>query len=73
MQRAAVLDMGDRSAAGADFEDIDGRHLDRQRPVVTADQRVARRQRAAVENDAGLGRRAAHVEGDRIVHAERVA
>ena len=59
-----------RAAAGADFEDVHHRDLDRQRALVAADQRAAGRQRPAVADDAGLGRRAAHVEGDRIAHAE---
>ena len=73
MQRAAVFDPRDRAAAGADFENIDGRDLDRQGAIVAADQRAAGRQRPAAENDAGLGGGAAHVEGDGVLHAERMA
>ena len=68
-----MLDTRDRAAAGADFKDIDCRHLDGERAVVAADQGMPGGQDAAVENDAGLGGGAAHVEGDSVVHAERVA
>ena len=68
----AVLDTRDRATAGADFENVDGRHLDRQRAIVAADQRMTGSQRAAIKNDAGLGGGAAHVEGDRVVHSERM-
>ncbi len=44
----AVVDAGDRAAAGADLENIHHRDLHRQRPLVAADQRRAGGQRLAV-------------------------
>ncbi len=41
MQCAAMFDTRNGSAAGTDFENINGGNLDGQRPVVTADQRMA--------------------------------
>ncbi len=68
-----VVDARDRAAAGADLENIHHRDLHRQRPLITADQRRARRQRLAAMDDAGLGGGAAHVEGDRVVDLQRAA
>ena len=69
----AMLDARDRAAAGADLENIHHRDLHRQRPVVAADQRLRGGERLALVDHAGLGGGAAHVEGDGILDAERVA
>ena len=71
--QGAVVDAGDRAAAGADLENIHHGDLHRQRLVVAADQRRAGGQRLALVDDAGLRRGAAHVEGDGVLDAERVA
>ena len=71
--QGAVLDARDRAAAGADLENVHHRDLHRQRLVVAADQRRAGGQRLALVDDAGLGGGAAHVEGDGVLDAERVA
>jgi hypothetical protein len=72
MQRAH-LDARDRAAAGADLLDVDHRHLHRQPGGVAADQRAAGHQHGAVVDDAGLGRGAAHVEGDGVLERDAVA
>ena len=69
-QRIALADARDAAAAGADFEDIHHRDLDRQRLLVAADQRAPGRQRLAVADHASLRRRAAHIEGDGVLQAE---
>ena len=71
--QGAVLDARDRAAAGADLEDVHHGDLHRQRLVVAADQRRAGGQRLALVDHAGLGGGAAHVEGDGVLDAERVA
>ena len=71
--QAAVIDARDRAAAGADLEDVHHGDLHRQRLVVAADQRLRGGQRLALVDDAGLGGGAAHVEGDGVLDAERVA
>ena len=71
--QAAVIDARDRAAAGADLEDVHHGDLHRQRLVVAADQRLRGGQRLALVDHAGLGGGAAHVEGDGVVDAERVA
>ena len=65
-QRAASRRARDAAAAGADLLNIDHRDLHRQARGVAADQRAAGHQHVAVMNDAGLGGRAAHVEGDGV-------
>jgi hypothetical protein len=50
--------------------DVHHRDLDRQRAFVAADQRRAGGQRPAGADDAGLGGGAAHVERDRVAHAQ---
>ena len=71
--QAAVIDARDRAAAGADLENIHHGDLHRQRLVVAADQRLRGGQRLALVDDAGLRGGAAHVEGDGVVDAERMA
>ena len=61
-QRAAGVDPGDRSTAGPDRVDVERRHPDR----VAADHPPRRRLGTAAEHQAHVGRRAAHVEGDRV-------
>ena len=70
-QRLAVAQPCDAAAAGADLENVHHRDLDRQGAFVSADQRAARGERLALEDDAGLGAGAAHVEGDHVVEADR--
>ena len=64
---AAFVDVGDRAAAGADRVDVDHRHEQR----VAGDPGVARRglADAALGDDADVGGRAAHVEGDQALAA----
>ena len=61
-QRAAGVDPGDRSTAGPDRVDVERRHPDR----VAADRPPRRRLGPTAEHQAHVGRRAAHVEGDRV-------
>ncbi len=72
-QRLAFGETRDAAAAGADLENIHHRNLDRQRPLVAADQRRAGGQRPALADDARLCRGAAHIESDRIRQAELMA
>ena len=66
-------DACDTAASGADLRDVDHRNLNRQALVVAADHDVSCRHFHAVEDHAGLGGGAAHVEGDRVLHADRRA
>jgi len=71
MQRAQ-FDARDRAAAGADSSmSIIGSA--RQPGGVAADEGAARHQHVAVMDDAGLGGRAAHVEGDGVLEPDAVA
>ena len=72
-QRLADLDACDAAAAGADLLDVDHRHLHRQAGGIAADQRRAGHQHVALVDHAGLGGGAAHIEGDGVRHADRVA
>ena len=65
-QGAAHIDHRDAAAAGADFEDVHHRYLDRQRLVVATDQRSRSGEHLAAIDDARLGGGSAHVEGDRV-------
>ena len=66
LQGADFVDPGDAAAAGADFDDVDHRHHDRMAAGVAADVIAWRHGRLAVADQAGLGGRAAHVEGDDV-------
>src|SRR5262249_13911357 len=63
----------DRAAAGADLLDVDHRDLHRQPGGIATDERAAGHQHLAVMDDAGLGGRAAHIEGDRVLEPDAVA
>jgi len=62
-ESTALVDPGDRSAAGTDGFDVDHRHRD----GPSGDGRVRRSARLAVVEEAHVGRRAAHVEADQAV------
>ena len=81
-QQAARVDPGDRAATGADLDEVDdGRphrvarqgHAADPGPRVPADVVVLRHRRAAVLDQADLRGRAAHVEGEDVRPAERLA
>src|SRR5439155_15509609 len=72
VQRAHVR-ARDRAAAGADLLDIDHRDLHRQPGGIAADERAPGYQHVAIMNVTGLGRGAAHVEGDRVLEPNTVA
>ena len=69
----ALLHPRNRPAAGADLENVHHRDLHRQGPIVAADQRRPGGERFALVDDTGLRGGAAHVEGDRVLEAERMA
>ena len=58
-QQSALVDPGDRAAAGADGADVDHRHLDRQSPL---DLEVGREGDLSVDHRGAVGRGAPHVE-----------
>ena len=58
-QQSALVDPGDRAAAGADGADVDHRHLDRQAPL---DLEVGGERDLTVDHRRAVGRGAAHVE-----------
>ena len=60
-----LVDPGDAAAAGADLDDVDDRQHHRVAAGVAADVVALGDRRLAVADQARLGRRAAHVEGDR--------
>jgi len=68
-----LLDPRNRAAAGTYLENVHHRDLDRQRLVVAPDQGGTGRERLPVVDDAGLGGRSAHVEGNRIPASKRAA
>ena len=78
LERAAGVDPGDAAAAGADLREVDHRHADRVAGagdpalgVAGAADLVLRRHRdLAADDHAGLGRGAAHVEGQHVGQAE---
>ena len=82
LEQPALVDAGQRAAAGADLGDVDGRHLEhvaagldeaaRGRDAV-AELVFRRHARPAVLDDHGLGGRAAHVEHDEVGLAARRA
>ena len=61
-QRATVVEVGDRTPAGADRVDVERREPDRQAGHLA----LTGRRRATVEHEAHVGGRPAHVEGDGV-------
>ena len=70
-QRTRTIDSGDRPTARAHLEDIHHRDLNGQSFFVATQQRTSRRQGVAFVNDAGLCRRSAHVERNRVLDTKR--
>ena len=64
-QHAAIVDPGDRAAAGADRDDVEHRRADRQ----AVDLAFRGERRPSVLHQADVGRGAAHVEGDQVLEA----
>src|SRR5260370_84693 len=62
-----------RAAAGTALRNVDHRDLHRQPGGIAADARAAGHQHVAAMDDAGLGGRAAHVEGDRVLEPDAIA
>ena len=78
LQAAQGVDARDRAAPGADFDHLDHRNLDGEaalflETVLAVDLEFGRHQRVAVRDHAGLGGRAAHVEGEDVVVPEELA
>ena len=71
-ERADLVDPGDAAAAGADLDDVDDRQHHRMAAGVAADVIALGDRGLAVVHQAGLGRRAAHVERDDVAVAERL-
>ena len=69
----AGVDPGDRAAAGADLDDVDHRTPDREAGVVPADEIGRAQPERAALDDRAFRRGAAHVEGDQVRNAERLA
>ena len=69
-QHAALVDPGDRAAAGADRADVDHRDLDRHAPF---DLEGGGEALLAADHGRDVGRGAAHVERDQMVDAESSA
>ena len=72
MQALLLIEPGDRAAARADLDDVDHRRLDRKAFHVAAGVIDRIDGEAAVLDQRAFGRRAAHVESDDIVEAERL-
>src|SRR6185437_16728339 len=68
MQDAARVDAADRAAAGAQRHDVEAA----QRDLVLADLAVAGERRLALDDEADIGARPAHVEGDEVAVAEEL-
>ena len=66
LQRADVVDPGDRAAAGADLDHVDHRQHHRMAAGIAADVIAGRQRRLALADQARLGGGAAHVEGDDV-------
>ena len=64
VQPAAFVEPSDAAAAGSHLDDVENGDADGEPLVVTADKIIGRETRLAAPDDAGLGRRAAHVESD---------
>ena len=73
LERAHVVEPGDRAAARADLDHVDHRQHHRMAAGVTADIVARRHGRLALAHQAGLRRCAAHVERDDVAKAERAA
>ena len=73
LERADVVDPGDRAAAGADLDHVDHRQHHRMAAGIAADVIAGRQRRLAVADQARLGGGAAHVERDDVGIAERDA
>ncbi len=78
LEQADLVDAGDRAAAGADFDHVDDRRLDRQAAALLEAMDAGRFHARgnvdrAVLHQAGLGRGAAHVEGDDVALAGALA
>ncbi len=65
MQDAALVDPGDRAAAGADRGDVETVQSD----AVATDAAVHHQRRRALDNQADVGAGAAHVERDQVLLA----
>src|SRR5258707_5589511 len=68
MQDAAGIDPADRAAARAERHDVEAVQGD----AVAADLAVGGERRLAVDDEADIGARAAHVEGDEIALADQL-
>ena len=68
VQRAGLVDPGERAATGADRQHLDGREADR---VAVLDVPLLRRAQLAVVDERDVGRGAAHVEPDGVPEAAR--
>src|SRR5947209_19864842 len=68
MQDAAGIDPADRAAAGAQGHDVEAVEGD----AMAADLAVRGERRLAVDDEADIGARAAHVEGDEIALADQL-
>src|SRR3990172_10666901 len=66
-ERAEAVDAGDRAAAGPDGEDVDLGQAHR----VTGDLAAEAQLRFASGDEADVGRRAAHVEGEQVAVARQ--
>ena len=73
LERADLVDPGNAAAAGADLHDVDHRHHRRMAVRISADVIALGDGRLAAMHEAGLGRGAAHVEGDGVLVAEIAA
>ena len=69
-QRITFAEARDAASAGADFENIHHRNLDRQRPLIAADQGAASRERLAVADHASFRRGPSHIERDSVFEAQ---
>ena len=72
LERADVVEPGDRAAAGADLDHVDHRQHHRMAAGIAADVVAGRHGRLAVADQARLGGGAAHVERDDVGEAERL-
>src|SRR5215475_1365144 len=70
MQAATVVDPGDRTAAGADLDDVDHGKLHRLPRENIADHIAFFDRQDTIVDERGLSGGAAHVETDRLLHAE---
>ena len=73
VQAAAFVEPGDAAAAGSHFDDVEDGDADSKPFVIAADKIIRRETRLAAPNNAGLGRRPAHVESDGGLEIEQLA